>query len=64
MEYKMIKKEINEIKSQYTLEECGILRLCGDSPEIFYRRIFMRKMVSVMFQAHRCCGHFLRREVS
>lgn len=25
----MIKKEINEIKSQYTLEECGILRLCG-----------------------------------
>ena len=29
MEYKMIKKEINEIKSQYTLEECGILRLCG-----------------------------------
>ena len=24
MEYKMIKKEINEIKSQYTLEECGI----------------------------------------
>ena len=32
--------------------------------EIFYRRIFMRKMVSVMFQAHRCCGHFVRREVS
>jgi hypothetical protein len=29
MEYKMIKKEINEIKSQYTLEDCGILRLCG-----------------------------------
>ena len=25
----MIKKEINEIKSQYTLEDCGILRLCG-----------------------------------
>ena len=25
----MIKKEINEIKSQYTLETCGILRLCG-----------------------------------
>ena len=25
----MIKKEINEIKSQYTLENCGILRLCG-----------------------------------
>ena len=25
----MNKKEINEIKSQYTLENCGILRLCG-----------------------------------
>ena len=25
----MNKKEINEIKSQYTLEDCGILRLCG-----------------------------------
>lgn len=25
----MTRKELNEIKSQYTLEECGILRLCG-----------------------------------
>lgn len=25
----MIRKEINEIKSQYTLEDCGILRICG-----------------------------------
>lgn len=25
----MIRKEINEIKAQYTLEDCGILRLCG-----------------------------------
>lgn len=25
----MTRKEINEIKSQYTLEDCGILRLCG-----------------------------------
>lgn len=25
----MTKKELNEIKSQYTLEDCGILRLCG-----------------------------------
>ncbi len=25
----MTRKEINEIKSQYTLENCGILRLCG-----------------------------------
>lgn len=25
----MIRKEINEIKSQYTLQDCGILRLCG-----------------------------------
>lgn len=25
----MTRKEINEIKAQYTLEECGILRLCG-----------------------------------
>lgn len=25
----MIKKEINEIKAQYTLENCAILRLCG-----------------------------------
>lgn len=25
----MIRKELNEIKSQYTLEDCGILRLCG-----------------------------------
>lgn len=25
----MNRKEINEIKAQYTLEECGILRLCG-----------------------------------
>lgn len=25
----MTRKELNEIKSQYTLEDCGILRLCG-----------------------------------
>lgn len=25
----MTRKELNEIKSQYTLENCGILRLCG-----------------------------------
>lgn len=25
----MTKKDVNEIKSQYTLEDCGILRLCG-----------------------------------
>lgn len=25
----MIRKEINEIKSQFTLEDCGIFRLCG-----------------------------------
>ena len=25
----MTQKELNEIKSQYTLEDCGILRLCG-----------------------------------
>ncbi len=25
----MIRKEINEIKAQYTLEDCAILRLCG-----------------------------------
>lgn len=25
----MTRKEINEIKSQYTMEDCGILRLCG-----------------------------------
>lgn len=25
----MIRKEINEIKAQYTIEDCGILRLCG-----------------------------------
>ena len=25
----MTRKELNEIKSQYTLEQCGILRLCG-----------------------------------
>ena len=25
----MTKKEINEIKSQYTLEDCGILKLCA-----------------------------------
>lgn len=25
----MIRKEINEIKSQFTLEDCGILRMCG-----------------------------------
>ena len=25
----MTRKELSEIKSQYTLEECGILRLCG-----------------------------------
>lgn len=25
----MIRKEINEIKSQYTLEDCGILKMCG-----------------------------------
>ena len=25
----MNRKEVNEIKSQYTLEECGILRLSG-----------------------------------
>jgi hypothetical protein len=29
MELVMTRKELNEIKSQYTLEECGILRLCG-----------------------------------
>ena len=27
--YGMTKKDISEIKSQYTLEDCGILRLCG-----------------------------------
>lgn len=25
----MTRKELNEIKSQYTIEDCGILRLCG-----------------------------------
>lgn len=25
----MLRKEINEIKSQYTLEDCGILKMCG-----------------------------------
>lgn len=25
----MIRKEINEIKSQFTLEDCGILKICG-----------------------------------
>jgi hypothetical protein len=29
MELVMTRKELNEIKSQYTLEDCGILRLCG-----------------------------------
>ncbi|RGZ68619.1 DUF4317 domain-containing protein [Eubacterium sp. AM46-8] len=29
MELIMTRKELNEIKSQYTLENCGILRLCG-----------------------------------
>ena len=29
MEFAMTRKELNEIKSQYTLEDCGILRLCG-----------------------------------
>ena len=25
----MNRKDINEIKSQYTLQDCGILKLCG-----------------------------------
>ncbi|RGT56751.1 DUF4317 domain-containing protein [Lachnospira eligens] len=29
MELVMTRKELNEIKSQYTLGDCGILRLCG-----------------------------------
>ena len=43
MELVMTRKELNEIKSQYTLEECGILRLCGiiDVGEYFVSTVFL-----------------------